>query len=440
MNSILGMPVPPHWRTSLLKHLTVSVNRGTAPDYVDDGPVRMISQASNQLVGLDWSKTRFHNFSGDPSTLKGFLEPGDVLVNSTGTGTLGRVGQYFQSVDDRPNVADGHVTVVRPAGNDLDPRYCFYWLSSRPFQEYIYAALVVGATNQIELNRDRLRDAPVPLPPIAEQRRIADFLDTETLRIDKLRRLRLKQRELTTERTNRHISWLAVGGAETTVQTGNSWIPQIPPGWEVLPLKRRWRIIDCKHRTPTYAPSGYPVISPGDISPGRISLAGAHRFVGEDDYRDLADEVRRPRRGDIVYSRNASVGIAAYVDTDSPFTMGQDVCRITSDSENQLFLMYVLNTIALSELRSLQIGSTFARINIGTLLELSIPCPPRGEQSQISRQMDRVNSAGSSFLRQINRQLDLLAERRQALITAAVTGQFDVTTASGRNVTEGVTV
>ncbi|MER6599581.1 restriction endonuclease subunit S [Streptomyces parvus] len=438
MSSAVGASLPKTWPSAPLKHVTSLLNRGSAPNYVDVGPVRAISQASNQAEGIDWSRTRFHDYDGDPRTLKGFLLPSDTLINSTGTGTLGRVGYFTSSPDGRPCMADSHVTVVRPEVAELNPRFIYYWLGSQPFQNYVHAALVVGATNQIELNRDRLGEAPVPLPPLDDQRRIAAFLDAETARIDRLQRLRAQHRALVAQRTRRHIEDLATGAGLPASPSGNPWIGQVPHGWQILPLKRRWKIVDCKHRTPHYETSGYPVISPGDISPGRLDLSTAHRFVGEVDFSDLAGANRRPRRGDIVYSRNASVGISAYVDTEDPFTMGQDVCRITSASQDQLFLNYVLNSVALAELNSLQVGSTFSRVNIATLLELSIPCPPPAEQKEIARKMDAVSAWGSQIDQKLNRQLELLAERRQALITAAVTGQFDVSTASGRNVTDGV--
>jgi type I restriction enzyme S subunit len=127
-----------------------------------------------------------------------------------------------------------------------------------------------------------------------------------------------------------------------------------------LSLKRRWQIIDCKHRTPAYVDEGYSVTSPGDLSPGRIDLSRCHRFVDDADFGDLT-EGRRPKRGDIIYSRNASAGIAAYVDTDQPFCMGQDVCLITSSDQEQRFLMYALNTIGADQLAPIKIGSTITR-------------------------------------------------------------------------------
>ncbi|MFJ9198802.1 restriction endonuclease subunit S [Streptomyces flaveolus] len=355
------------------------------------------------------------------------LHPADTVM-------LSRTASIGYSVRIGRPMATTQAFVTWTAGPRLDPRYLLLVLRAMK-QEW--DKLAYGSTH-LTIYMPDLESLRIPLPPLEEQRRIADFLNVETARIDKLMMLRRQQRSLLSERSRRAIEDLATGADLPSRPSGNPWIRTVPDGWAVLPLKRRWQIIDCKHRTPEYIDNGYPVVSPGDVSPGRLDLSRAHRFVGEQDFRDLADDLRRPRRGDIVYSRNASVGTAAYVDTEAPFTMGQDVCRITSSDQNQLFLSYVLNTAALAELQSLQVGSTFTRVNIGTLLQLSIPCPPPTEQHEIAKRMDETNEAGRHLDNLLIRQLDTLLERRQALITAAVTGQFDVSTASGRNVTEGV--
>ncbi|MBF6466379.1 restriction endonuclease subunit S [Nocardia beijingensis] len=352
--------------------------------------------------------------------------PGTVILSRTASvGFSAMLGAAMATSQDFATWTCGH---------RVDPKFLLHVLRGMAPD---LKRVSMGSTHKTIYMPD-IEQLRTPLPPLEEQRRIADFLDAETSRIDKVASLRSLQRNLVKQRIDRRVADLAVGAEFATQPTGNVWVPYIHPGWQVVPLKRRWRIVDCKHRTPTYVETGYPVISPGDISPGRLDLSRAHRFVDHEDYVDLADDLRRPRLGDIVYSRNASVGIAAYVDNDLPFTMGQDVCRITSDSESQLFLSYVLNTIALHELESVQVGSTFSRVNISVLLELSIPYPPADVQEELARKMDDVTLRGQDLLQLLDLQLGVLAERRQALITAAVTGQFDVTTASGRNTIQGV--
>jgi type I restriction enzyme S subunit len=250
---------------------------------------------------------------------------------------------------------------------------------------------------------------PVPVPKIDDQRAIADFLDAETARIDTLTAKLVSIRRLGTESWHTKIRAIADD-----------------PRWPAIPLRRLWNVIDCKHLTPSYVPDGYPVISPGDVQPGRLDLRVAHRFVNEVDYARLTEGSRRPRLGDIVYSRNASIGIAAYVDTDEPFTMGQDVCLIRSESEDQLWLMYMLNSVGVDQLAEMKVGSTFDRINIGQLRELIIPVPPRDHQGVEARRMDNETQRLRRLQRTLDDQVRLLSDRRQALITATVTGEFNI--------------
>ena len=104
-----------------------------------------------------------------------------------------------------------------------------------------------------------------------------------------------------------------------------------------------------------------------------------NRFVDEHEFADLT-EGRRPHRGDLIYSRNASIGIAAYVSTDEPFCMGQDVCLITSRGQDQRFLAYALNTVAMEQLDQSKVGSTFSRVNVAQIAELRIPTPEVADQ------------------------------------------------------------
>ncbi|WP_280889801.1 restriction endonuclease subunit S [Streptomyces sp. LBL] len=396
--------------------------------------VRYLRAANVKDGTLDLTDVQSMNFTpAEQSTFA--LRPGDVLV-SEGSGSLSSVGASAVWRGELDGMVCFQNTLLRLRPRvGVDGRYLEWWARSA-FGSGVFASIASGA-NIYHLGAERVRALPISLPPLEEQRRIAGFLDTETARVDILINLRKRQQGLLKERTQQCIADLCTGrNLPQQKDTQNAWIPRIPINWNVLPLKRRWSIIDCKHRTPSYLTEGYAVMSPGDISPGRVDLARANRFVGEEDFADLADQLRRPRRGDIVYSRNASLGTAAYVDTDTPFTMGQDVCKITSATEDQLFLTYTLNTVALNELRAVQIGSTFTRVNIGTLLEISIPCPPAEEQKRIALLMDDAAGKGKDLQRRIDRQIGLLAERRQALITAAVTGQIDVSTASGRGIEE----
>ncbi|MEU6059612.1 restriction endonuclease subunit S [Streptomyces sp. NPDC047097] len=424
MSAVLGIALPEKWSTARLKHVTSLLNRGSAPTYVDQGPVRAISQAANQAAGLDWTRTRFHEFSGDPRKLKGFLRRDDVLINSTGTGTLGRVGYFTESPDELPCMADSHVTVVRGAPDELDSRYAYYWLGSRPFQEYVYTALIVGATNQIELNRDRLGDAPIPLPSLEEQRRIADFLDAETARIDLLSQRFSRLKELAVER------------ARAVIDQSFSELPQN----SMVPVSSVCRaIVDCVNKTaPTSeASTGFKMIRTSNIRDGRVDLTDC--FTVE---RGVFVEWNRrgaPRVGDILLTREAPLGQVGMLLTDSPVFLGQRVMLYRADETEMRREVLLFNFLAShmgQQFRMLGAGSLHEHMRVGDGLKLRVHCPPRQMQDAL---VDRIEAGREQSVRLsqlADRQVALLAERRQSLISAAVTGQFDVSTASGRNVTE----
>ncbi len=324
-------------------------------------------------------------------------EPGDILMS-----VRAPVGA-LNMADKRVGVGRG-LCAIRPRPQ-TDRRFLWWAMHARRSR---LIASAVGSTYDA-VTADMVGALRIPAPPLSEQRAIADYLDTETTRIDALIVKKRRMCVLVVERAAAEIRHRLLSAAAP---------------W--LPLKRRWQVVDCKHRTPSYRDEGYPVVSPGDATPGRLDLTRAHRFVDEADFRDLAAPPRRPKRGDIIYSRNASIGIASYVDTDQQFCMGQDVCLITSTDQNQLFLSYALNTVGVDQLEEAKIGSTFSRVNIAQILEVSVPCPEPAVQAEMAVEFDQVAARIDVTVRKLTRQVELLVEHRQALITAAVTGELTV--------------
>jgi len=202
--------------------------------------------------------------------------------------------------------------------------------------------------------------------------------------------------------------------------SGVEWLGKVPRHWEALQLRRRWRVIDCKHRTAEYVDDGIPIVSTTEVKPGRLNLENT-RMTSEAEFLDLT-EGRLPKRGDIIYSRNASVGSAAYVDTEKPFGMGQDVCLITSTDQNQLFLSYLLNSpVVLGQLEALMVGSTIHRINVGQIQRFWLVCPPLEEQYAIASFLDRETAIIDALISKKERLIELLLEKRTAIISHAVT-------------------
>ncbi|MEU4244462.1 restriction endonuclease subunit S [Actinoplanes sp. NPDC026619] len=416
---LAGLELPVGWQWRPLKHAVRAANRGSAPDYVDDGPVWAVSQAVNQPNRLDWDRARFHGGSR-VAGLKGLLAAEDILINSTGRGTLGRVGYFTGSPDDRPAMADGHVTRVRANTEILHPRFGFYYFSSEPFQHYIYSALIVGATNQIELVGERLGSAPVAIPPMEEQRRIADFLDAQVGKFERLRAALASADALAREHRISVINgvWdfdspsVRLGYRVSLATSGSrSWSELVGESGDVF------------FRSANLRRDG--------INPNLTSV------VYVDPPAKVAVEAGRARIrcGDVLIGiTGANTG---WISLAGPSVAGgyvsQHVCLVRpAAAAHAQWLAYVMSSTRVQQsLFASQYGGTKTQLSLPDVRNIRIPVHPTDVQQLTAKRIENEIGRIDSLRVARNRQSVLLEERLNALITGVVTGQIDVTTARG---------
>ncbi|MCR1906861.1 restriction endonuclease subunit S [Intestinimonas butyriciproducens] len=164
------------------------IQRGKSPTYSETKTYPVVSQKCVQWKGMDMSKARFIA----PETVSKYeesrkLTTGDLLWNSTGQGTLGRIAIY----DERLNpykyaVADSHVTVLRPL--QVLSKYMYYWFAGPEVQSTIEER-ATGSTKQIELATSTIMSYIFPLPPLEEQQRIVTKVDELMALCDELKRV-----------------------------------------------------------------------------------------------------------------------------------------------------------------------------------------------------------------------------------------------------------
>lgn len=160
----LGGWVPKGWKVKMLGEVTDELRRGISPKYIEEGGVQVINQKCIRNHEISYELTRRHN--QEIRSISGReLKLGDVLVNSTGVGTLGRIAQVTSLSE--TTVVDSHVTVVR-ASDEMCPIFTFGQLMIS--MERNIERLGEGSTGQTELSRKILSEQLVILPP----RNIAD--------------------------------------------------------------------------------------------------------------------------------------------------------------------------------------------------------------------------------------------------------------------------
>ena len=157
-------PLPEGWERSQVSEASEYVNRGIAPKYAEDGPSLVINQKCirDQRLSLGPAR-RQQRVIPDAKQIR----LGDVLINSTGVGTLGRVTQVWEELPD--TTVDTHVTIVRPCAEVDHSYFGAALLALQPFFE----DAGVGSTGQTELSRGRIGEAPILLPEHDMQKKFA---------------------------------------------------------------------------------------------------------------------------------------------------------------------------------------------------------------------------------------------------------------------------
>jgi type I restriction enzyme S subunit len=144
----------------------------------------------------------------------------------------------------------------------------------------------------------------------------------------------------------------------------------------------------------------------------------------------LIEGNRKPEPGDLVFTRNATVGEVAEVPAHAePFALGQDVVILKKfdPRHSTAYAWHMLRSASVSnQIECAMIGSTFRRINVEQIRSLVIPVPPDYEQASIAAFLEAIDAKWSMQRQVACDCIALLQERRSALISTAVTGQIDV--------------
>ena len=153
--SLFGGTVPENWEDTTLENITTLITRGIAPKYSDNSDQTVVNQKCIRNHTIDLSLARTHT----PKAInEKWLKFGDLLINSTGDGTLGRVAQVWFAP--KALTVDSHVTIVRPAREEL----IFYIGLWGILHEKEIESLHTGSTGQTELPRDRVKMLKLLLP------------------------------------------------------------------------------------------------------------------------------------------------------------------------------------------------------------------------------------------------------------------------------------
>ena len=169
-----------------VKNVSVYFSRGKTPNYVEKSNIKVISQACIYWDEFEYEKAKYQDENKALKSLEKMIENGDVLITSTGTGTLGRCNVYYG--EEHKYMADSHVSILRLNYKEVNPIFFKYYFMQEKVQKELYAECVNGSTNQIELSKDRFLNFRILIPEITLQNQFSEIvkqIDKQKFEIEK---------------------------------------------------------------------------------------------------------------------------------------------------------------------------------------------------------------------------------------------------------------
>lgn len=405
----------------------------TSDEYLSEGP-HVISSAHFSDSRIRWGdcpRVSQERYERDVNIQ---VQDGDVLLMKDGA-ALGKLAQVREPPG--PACVNSHLLLLRPLSRSASRRFLYYLLASKTFQEYMQ---VNGkGSTFLGVSQEAIGNFSLTMPPAPVQNVIADFLDRKTAAIDAL--IEKKERLLTllAEKRAALIHHAVTKGLDPDVpmkDSGVPWIGEIPAHWEVVQLRRAVTAIcdgpfgsslASKH----YSDTGVRVIRLQNIGSGAFRDDDA-AYIPAGYFRKLLSHSARPGDlliaglGDDNHPLGRACTLPGFV---SQALVKADCYRVRLDAtwDHQYVASYFSSSGASFDFLTRSRGSTRARINLEVVRETMVPRPPAREQVAIVERLRTLDTRSDRLTDDIRAQLTRLREYRQALITAAVTGQIDVT-------------
>jgi type I restriction enzyme, S subunit len=357
---------------------------------------------------------------------------GEGVAFGSGDILFGKLRPYLAKafLADSSGEAVGDFHVMRPIA-DIDGRFAQYQLLNREF-----IAIVDGSTFGSKMPRaswDFVGGLKLATPPRSEQRLIASFLDRETAKIDGLVGEQRRLIELLKEKRQAVISHAVTKGLNPHAPlkpSGIGWLGEVPEHWEVVPIKHLVSIpiIDGPHESPQKRDDGIPFVSAESVSKGFIDFDKIWGHISPEDHARYSQRYV-PKVGDLLLVKlGATTGTPAIVETDKEFNIWVPLAAIRLKPVIEpRFILHVLRS---DQLRcAYELSWTYGTqqtLGLGTISNLRLPVPPQCERREIVNFLDAILAKLDTLTIEAERAIELLQERRTALISAAVTGKIDV--------------
>ncbi len=415
--------VPAHWDAEKLGSMLTAVSERNCPDL----PLLSITREQGVIKRDIDDQESNHNFIPDDLTGYKVIRKGQFGMNKM------KAWQGSYGVSE-------HTGIVSPAyfifdfAREVDSRFFNIAIRSKLYVSYFGSASDGVRIGQWDLNQSRMRQIPILLPPLPEQRAIATFLDKKCAKIDEAVRIKEEQIKLLRERRQILIQQAVTRGLNPDApmkDSGIDWIGQIPAHWEVKKLKYLCAFsgggTPSKDRADFWTNGTIPWVSPKDMKTEYISttqdkITGRALLESTANYIPVGSLLMVVRSG--ILQRKIPVAINLV-----KVTLNQDMKALVF--QDQVCSQFMMSFIEGNNNKLLTIltkeGATVESVEHDYLANLLVTVPPWDEQKKIANFIESIASDYGSAVSIKQQQITALKEYKTTLINAAVTGKIRIT-------------
>ena len=415
--------IPDSWEWVRLGDTANYIQRGRSPKYDKENKIYpIISQKCVQWNSISLKDAKFvtKEFLNKLESYR-FVKRNDILWNSTGTGTVGRLNIVSDDFNKVP--VDSHVTLIRTNSN-INSKFIYYYLMSPIIQNNLNDYLT-GTTKQKELGLSSILKVNIPLPPLSEQSRIAakiaqlfallrkvesstqQYAKLQTLLKSKVLDLAMRGKLVKQDPHDEPASVLLEkikAEKEQLVKEGkikkSKSLPpitddekpfDIPDSWEWVRLGDVYHFVDYRGKTPHKISSGIRLITAKNVRNGYIKLE-PEEFISLEEHKERSTR-GLINKGDIFITTEAPMGLVALNNFDEPIATAQRLItlqKVSKYQDSSFAAFQMQSSFFQKKLQQKATGSTVKGIKASNLKQVLILIPPLAEQRRTVKKISQV--------------------------------------------------